>query len=244
MSSPMRITSGFTQDAPFQPLAQIGQPNPMFYATFFDEFIGYLSGKYTETNTGNGSVGQTAGAFGRALFTTNSSTPAATDISSMQIDAAAFTVASTYKFAYACRFQVADATNCAFNAGIIQTTTTPFTVTDGIYFGKASGSTAITLYVVSGSTVTGSVAMNYTPANATDFDLAFLYDGKGNVEAWAGAGLIGRVTNQNTASIGYNSKVTPTSFPTAVLNPTVALQSGTAASTTLNLDFLYAARER
>lgn len=244
MGAPTRFTSGFTQDYPFQPLGQIGQQNPMFYATYHDEFIGYLPGRYVITTTSAGTVAQTAGAFGRLLFTTNATTPLATDIASLQVDAAAFSLASNYKCAYFTRFQVSDVTNSAFNVGLIQTSTTPFTVTDGIYFGKASGSAVVTLYSVSASVVTGSVVVPVTLANATDIDLAFLYDGKGNILAYTGYPLVGKVPVQSSAVLGPTASMIPTSFTSTVLTPTLAIQSGTASSKTMNVDFQYAARER
>ena len=39
--APVRITAGFTQDMNFQPLGLIGQPDPVFYATAFDDFMFY-----------------------------------------------------------------------------------------------------------------------------------------------------------------------------------------------------------
>ena len=243
MAAPTRFLSGFTQDASWQPLGQIGIPDPFFYASYHDDYIGYIPGRYTNTVNANGTIAQTAGAYGRILFTTNSSTPLATDIASQQIDSAAFPIPSGKRVAYLVRLQLADVTNPQVSFGLIQTTTTPFTVTDGIYINKPSGSTVLTARCVVSSTVTGSVVVPYTPVNATDFDLAFLVDRKGKVSIWAGTGLIG-AKSQNTATLGPMASFTPTSLPTATLNPTMALQSGTATSKTMNVDLQFAAVER
>lgn len=243
MTVPTRLTKGFTQDASWQPLGQIGIPDPFFYAAYYDDYIGYLPGRYTNTVNANGTIAQAAGAYGRLLFTTNSSTPLATDIASQQVDAAAFSIPSGKKVAYLVRAQLADVTNPQVSFGLIQTTTTPFTVTDGIYINKPSGSTVLTAYCVVSSAVTGSVVVPYTPVNATDFDLGILVDAKGKVSIWAGVGLIG-AKSQNTAALGPMISFTPTSLPTAVLNPTMALESGTTTSKTMNVDLQFAAVER
>lgn len=244
MASPVRFPSGMTQARKFQPLGEMGIPNPLFYATFTDDFISYQAGRYVITANANGGVTQQASPLGRVALTTNSVTPLAGDITSMQIDAAAFSLVPTYKCAYAIRLSLADVTNPAFNFGLIQTTTTPFTVVDGIYVGKATGSTVLTLYSVVGSVVTGSAVIPYTPVNSTDFDVAIYYDGKGNVYGSAGVGLMGRVVSQNTAILSPQVRITPTSLTAVILNPTIALQSGTASSKVLSVDFLYTARER
>lgn len=244
MPSPMRIPAGFTQNLPFQPLAKVGIPDPLWDAYYVDDFMGYVAGFYTVTATGNGTIAATSanGTGGRVLFTTNSSTPAGTDIVSMQVDSAGHSFAAGQHTAFVTRLQLADVTNPAFLAGIIQTTTTPFTVTNGVYFTKASGATAITLNVVSASVNVGSVTIPLsalTLANATDFDLGFYYSEKGEVEVFAGNGLVGHKPNQNTATLGPIARVTPTAVPTGQCTPTLALQSGTATSKTMVADFLY-----
>jgi len=246
--APMRIPAGFTQDAPYQPLNRLGIPNPFFYAVYEDDFLHYNAADYTVTVNANGTAAATPGAYGRLLFTTNSSTPLVTDIVSVQTTAADFVNTATKKLAFLARGQLADVTNPAILWGLIQTTTTPFTVVDGIYFSKVSGSTAITLNVVASSVSQGSVtipAAALTPVNATDFDLSFTVTSKGVIEVYAGTGLIGQDLSQDTPTpLGPVATLTPTAFPTAVLNPTVAVQSGTASSKTMNMDFVFTAAER
>lgn len=243
MAVPTRFTKGFTQDAAWQPLGQLGIPDPFFYAAYYDDYIGYMPARYTNTVNANGTIAQVAGAYGRILFTTNSSTPLATDIASQQLDLEAFPIPSGKKVAYLVRLQLADVTNPQVSFGLIQTTTTPFTVTDGIYINKPSGSTVFTARCVVSSVVTGSVTIPFTPVAATDFDLGFLIDQKGKISIWAGSNLIGP-KNQNTATLGPMASFTPTALPTAVLNTVMALQSGTTTSKTMNVDLQFAAVER
>jgi len=244
MSTPTRFTSGFTQDRIFQPLGNIGQPNPFYYATYYDDFIGYVSSRYIKTITTAGTISQVAGANGRVLFTTNATTPLATDIAALQIDYASIALLTTNKASYLCRIQLADVVNSEVNVGFIPATVTPFTVTDGLYLGKASGATQFTLYNVIGSVVQNSIVVPFTPTNNVDFDLSSYYNARGSVYVYAGSNLVGHKSNQNKALLGPAASIEVASLPTITLNPTLALMSGAAASTNLNVDFHYSAVER
>lgn len=250
--SPVRFPAGVSTDFPFQPLANFGNENPFMYATLEDDFYNSLgaAGAWTATKTGNGTIAHTAGAGGLALFTTNSTTPAGTDICSIQAPAAGFAFASMKKAFFLARLQLSSATNAAFLAGLIQTTTTPFTVTDGLYFLKASGAAN---NLILRSTV-GSVNTDltiptsaYTLANNTNIDLGFHVDRAGNVYAFVGSQLVGFMPQSGTGSStpprGGVAAFAPT-LTTANLNLTAAIQSGTAASSTMTLDFLMASVER
>lgn len=243
MSSPMRVTAGFTQDAVWQPMGMLGKPNPFFYACYNDDFTDYNAGDYTVTASG-GSVAATAGSYGRLLFTTGAT---ATNFAEIQLKVAPFAFISGKKLFYMTRFKVSDATNSVINAGLIQTTTTPYTVTDGIYFNKADAGTAITLEVVSGSTTIGSVAIPTTLADNTDIDLAFTVMSSGDIWVYSGSGLIGQVS-QNSGTLGPTAKVLASSLTaamtTADLNPTLAIQTTAAAAITLNADLQGACLER
>lgn len=247
---PVRNVAGATSDAPWQPLADCGYGNPFFYHAFADDFDTQLgaAGLYTKTATGNGTVAHTAGDGGLALFTTNSSTPAGTDICSLQLPAASVSLTQGKKLFYVTRLQLANATNPAFVLGLIQTTTTPFTVTDGIWFSKASGSTNIFLNHAVASTVTQVQvpAGALTPANATNFDLGFYLMRNGDIVAFAGSQLVGLMFQNGTTPpyAGPQARITPASLTTANLNLTMAVQSGTAASTTMTADFHGVFKER
>lgn len=246
MPTPVRFLSGYTQDAPWQPLGQIGMQDPFFYVEDADDFAPWRPGGIAITATGNGSVAPTPGAGGIVLFTTNSSTPAGTDIAAIQRPNSdmGFPSPTTKKAAFLCRVQLADVTNSQMTVGWLNTTATPFAPTDGVYFNKASGSTAITINVLVASSVTATLTIPFVPTNATYFDLGWYLDPRTQqILVFAGSNLIG-YQNQNTASLGPVARVTPTAFPTVGLNPTLALQSGTATSKTMLADFFCSYLER
>lgn len=247
--APMRLAAGFTQQRVFQPFGLMGVPDPLWYIQNFDDFTHWVAGRYTLTNTGNGTIAGADGDGGRVLFTTNSTTPAGTDISSLQSANAYLAMDSTKKFGCMARFQLADVTNPAVNVGLIQKTATPFTVVNGIYLNKPSASTVFTLNVVSASTVQASFAIpaaSFTPVNATDFDIGFQYDGRSQLLIYAGTGLMGSQPDQDRANLGLVGRLDLSSLTLAAtaLCMTLAIQSGTASSKTMNADFLTAAKER
>ena len=245
MSNPVRFTSGFTQDAPYQPLASIGVPDPFFYAYYEDDFLPYNASLYTVT-AASGTVAASAagGSGGRILFTTGAT---ASNFAAIQLPVADFAYTATKKLAFLCRIQAADITLSAINVGLIQTTATPFTVTDGIYFSKAAASTNIIVNVVTGSTVIGTTTLSGLLTAATDIDLGFVVDRLGNILIYAGNNLVGQ-KRQDLATLGPAGKILASSLTgsltSVLLNPSIAIGTSTTAAKTLYADFLYAAQER
>src|SRR2546425_4646748 len=150
---PVRNTSGGTSDAAWQPLADCGAGNPFFYHSTFDDFdySVNVTGVYTQTKTGVGTIASTPGDGGLALFTTAA---LSTDLCSIQLPAANFTLNATKKLFFECRLKVSSAANAAFRVGLLQTTATPFTATDGIFFDKPTGGTVLNIVSVVTSVAT------------------------------------------------------------------------------------------
>ena len=257
--TPVRFEKGVSTDAAYGPLRAFGLPHPFNYHYWEDDFelSPGVTGIYTQTKTGNGTIAVAAGDGGRALFTTNSSTPAVGDICSIQLPAASFKMVAGYRAWYMVRLQLADITNPALLVGLIQTTATPFTVVDGIYISKASASTNLVANCVVSSANVGSATVAAATSRLTaaqDIDLAFHLTRTGEVEVYMGSNLVfvpqsgtGSVNSagvSNLPVVGPVARFTPTSLPSANLNLTVAVQSGTASSKTMNADFVMAAKER
>lgn len=248
MAAPTRFQSGFTQDMTWQPLGNIGIPDPFFYAYYEDEFLPYNAALYTVTATG-GSVAATAanGAGGRILFTTGTTVG---NFGEIQLPVAGLQYVPGKKMAYLTRVRIGQSTN-AFVAGLINTTATPFTggsITDGIYFSSAAGSTTITLTAVTGGTVIGTDNINTPYTVGADFDLGFYVDRLGNIKAFGGLNLVG-AKRPNTATLGPTDGIQASNMTgaisTVLLNPTLAVSNGTtAAAGTMVADFMFAGTER
>lgn len=249
--TPTRLTAGLSTDFPYGPLANMGMPNPFFYHMTSDDFDQEIAESgYTKTTSGNGTIALTPGDGGRALFTTNSSTPAAGDVASLQLPAAGFTFTALKKSFFLCRVQLSDVINAGLLTGLIQTTATPFTVTDGLYFLKASGSaTNLILRSTIGSVNTDLVipVAAYALANNVDIDLAWFVDRNQTAYAFVGGQLVGYIPQSGigatTPARGPAASFAPV-LTAAVLNQTIALQSGTATSKTANADFIMTSKER
>jgi hypothetical protein len=165
------------------------------------------------------------------------------DVTSIQLPAASFSFTAGKKSFFLCRLQVDDATNASFNVGLIQTTATPFTVTDGLFFKKAAGATTLVLASVVGSVETDiAIPSTLYPTNNTNIDMGWYVDRNQNVYAYVGSPLVGYV-QQNVAKLGPVGKGAPT-LTAANLNFTVALGAGSAAARTAKVDFAMSAKER
>lgn len=249
--SPVRYPSGVSTDFPKNILADFGVPHPFKYHYFEDDFDNSLgvTGNYTKTLTGNGTIAEAAGDGGLALFTTNSSTPAATDLAQLQTPVADFSLPTNgKKVFFLTRVQMADVTNPGFVAGLVAVGTNTYTTpADGIFFYKAATTGALLLHTAVGGTIVSYTipASAYTLANSTNIDLGFYLDRNSNLYVFVGSDM---VTYAPTSGYGNppgpSLSITAPSLTTANLAPTLAITSGTTASKTLTADFLLAAKER
>lgn len=244
-SAPSRFINGMTQAGKFQPFGELGIPDPFYYAVYEDDFLPYAASNYTVTATG-GSVAASAagGAGGRILMTTGA---VITNFASLQQAAASFSAVNGTKLAYLCRIQMTDVTNSVLTAGLIQTTATPGTITNGIVITKAAASTNIVVSVISASTTIATTTISGLLTNGQDIDLGFLMDRSGNIQVHAGNSLVGNKSRQNVATLGPRGKILATAitaYPVGLLNPTIAVTAGTGALQTMYVDFMAAGQER
>ena len=248
---PVRLPAGGTTDWPWQPLADCGAGNPFFYHSFYDDMDSSLTvtGAYTVTKTGTGTAANTPGDGGLGLLTTQA--VAGTDIVAIQLPAADFTLTLGLKLFFQARIQLNDVINNLFLAGIIQTTATPFTVTDGVYFLKGAGATNLSINSAVGGVIT-SVAIPvaaFTLTNNINVDIAFYLTRQGDIVAFVDSKLVGFIPQSGTGTqsppnAGVVARITAPALTAVVLNPTIALQSGTTGAKTLILDYVAVQKER
>jgi hypothetical protein len=220
-------------------MAQSGFGNPFFYHQFSDDFDNALGASGLYTLTGTGSAAHTPGDGGLGLFSTTGS---ASTHATIQLPVASVslpltgnnppvTANSSKKLFYLARMQLSDVTLTGFIAGLCATGA-PFTtgvtnVTDGLYFYKAPGGTALQLINVasnagspSGASFTNTFVIPttaYSLVAATNFDIGFYIDGNQNLFAYVGSQLVGWIPQSGTG--GVNAAGTP-SLP--VLGPVLA----------------------
>lgn len=226
-----RLPNGVTNVADNALFADMVQPDPTKFHQFFDDFDNYAAGDWTVTETQAGATQALTAGDGGLLLVTNSA--ADDDLVALQKNPAAFTFTAGKKTFFRCRFKVSDATQSDVVFGLQVVDTTPLDVTDGVYFLKADGSTAISVVcrknATTGSTSASSIA---TLANDTFITLGFYYDGESKVYYEVNGSVVGSLDG------------TSAYLPDTDCTVSFALQNGEAAAKTMTVDYVYVAKER
>lgn len=248
---PAAFIAGVSIDQPWQPLAECGADNLAFYHSFFDDFDPYLAASYNPTLSGTGAaIAGVAGDGGIAQFTTGSTA----GVISLQHSVASYTINSQPKKVFwEARLQMSAWATAGITGvfGLIQTTATPGTVTDGVYFTlSAAGVLAINSANASAITTVAIPVGTYSLGANASVDLAFYINRNGDVLAYVDTALVGYIpqslvgTPGNPQNAGATARITAPSLTSAVLNPTLALiQAGTSV-VTMKADFQQVQKER
>ena len=226
-----RFPNGVTNVADNALFADMVQPDPTKFHTYFNDFDTYTAGDWAVTETQAGATQALTAGDGGLLLLTN--TAADDDLVALQKNPAAFTFTAGKKTFFSCRFKVSDATQSDVVIGLQVVDATPLDVTDGVYFLKADGSTAISVIcrknASTGSTSASSIT---TLANDTFIELGFAYDGEGKVYYEVNGNVVGSLD----ASSSY--------LPDTTCTVSFAIQNGEAVAKTMTLDYIYVAKER
>lgn len=253
---PTRLSAGSTTDSRYNLLSDSGFGNPFFYHQFQDDFDNQLgaTGLYTSTLVGTGVAGaHAAGDGGISSFVTGAT---ASSSSLIQLPAASVNLpgmstvspylpTSIKKLFYLARISLSNITNMDFIAGLCNTGATfaagAPSVTDGIYFHKPAGGTALTLTAKagagqspSGSAVSYDLTIPttaYTLVNATYIDLGFYIDRYQDLYAFVGNPLlVGFSTQSGSGSVSSAGvSVSPPNGPVAALINQLPVQVPVAA---------------
>lgn len=250
---PVAYTSGITQAQPFQPFSDCGVGVPVFYHTFAEDFddadIFTTGQRYTLTLVGTGTFASTSGDGGLALFTTGAVSGDEVEIQTVN---GLFTHTAVKKLFFATKLQMNTVATSSMIAGLVATDTDLFTaIADGIWF-RWTGGGALTINSAIGGVVTSATipAGAYTMANATNIELAFEVTRQGDILAYVDTQLVGFIpqsnigTSGNPQNAGAVARITAPSITTAVMKPTLAIQTDSAAAKTMTVDFLVASKER
>jgi len=217
---------GFTNAGLSSVLQTYLDADPTVMHTYFSDFDIFTAGDWTNTATGAVTNAVAAG-DGGTLSMLNSA--ANNDLDSLQLKAASFAITSGKDAWFKTRFKLSNATNAALTLGLIQTTTTPLTVTNGLYLSKAAASTTLNAKVASGSAIS-------TTAVGTMADDTYVVVG---LHYSANANAIFIYLNGNRVG-----QLATTNLPSSALNLTIAVANGTAAANTLTVDYVLASTAR
>ena len=226
-----RFPFGVTNVGETNLFADMVKPDPTLFHEYFNDFDTYTAGDWVVTETDAGATQALTAGDGGLLLITN--TAADNDLVALQKTPAAWTFTSGKKLFFRCRFKVSDATQSDLVFGLQVVDTTPLDVTDGVYFLKADGSTAVSVVcrknATTGSTSASSIA---TLANDTFIELGFYYDGEGKVAYEVNGNVVGSLD----ASSAY--------LPDTTCTVSFALQNGEGVAKTMTVDYVYVAKER
>ena len=226
-----RFPYGLTNVGETDLFADMVQPDPTLFHTYFNDFDTYVAGDWTVTETDSGATQALTAGDGGLLLVTN--TAADDDLVALQKNPAAFTFTAGKKTFFRCRFKVSDATQSDVVFGLQVVDATPLDVTDGIYFLKADGAATVNFVcrknASTGSTSALAVA---TMANDTFIELGFYYDGESKVAYEVNGNVLGSLD----ASSAY--------LPDTTCTVSFALQNGEAVAKTMTVDYIYVAKER
>jgi len=255
MASPTRFPAGVSTQPVGSTLGQYPLPDPTEVAQDFHEFEQYVAGDWTVTNTtSHATIGLTAGAGGLMSIAGGASSVTA-DIGAIlsnplnfniPVNAVSSSYPPTTKAWYYTGFKVTTAINDQIQLGVTSSNAA-LTPTDGIYFNKAAGSTAITFVVRKSSASLAATAYSTgtttvaTLVNATFIKLAWYYDGAGTVGVFVNDSLVCSV------DVGFISGTVAATFPQAVnLGQGFGLKSAATAPTTSDMivDFSLASQTR
>ena len=226
-----RFPYGLTNVSEVDLFADMVQPDPTLFHTYFNDFDTYVAGDWTVTETDAAATQALTAGDGGLLLITN--TAADNDLVALQKNPAAFTFTAGKKTFFRCRFKVSDATQSDLVFGLQVVDSTPLDVTDGIYFLKADGAATVDFIcrknASTGSTSASAVA---TMANDTFIELGFYYDGQSKVAYEVNGSVLGSLDASSTY------------LPDTTCTVSFALQNGEAVAKTMTVDYVYVAKER
>jgi hypothetical protein len=226
MSSPTRFPYGLTTTTKASNLGQFILPDVTKAHPYFNDFDVYAAGDWTITQTST-SAAALANIDGGALTISNGT--ADDSISVYQLANESFKFQAGKKLWFKARFQVSDATDSDVLIGLAITDTTPLDATDGVFFLKSDNSAVCSLKVVKNSTATTTTAA--TLVSATMVTLGYYYNGVDEIQIFV-----------NDVQVGTSAVTNlPDDEELAVI---FAVQNGAAASKTMTVDYILAAKER
>lgn len=226
-----RFPYGLTNVGETDLFADMVQPDPTLFHTYFNDFDTYTAGDWTVTETDSGATQALTAGDGGLLLITN--TAANDDLVALQKNPAAFTFTAGKKTFFRCRFKVSDATQSDIIFGLQVVDSTPLDVTDGIYFLKADGAATVDFICrKNASTGSTSAAAVATMANDTFIELGFYYDGQSKVAYEVNGSVLGSLDASSTY------------LPDTICTVSFALQNGEAVAKTMTVDYVYVAKER
>ncbi len=229
MAAPTSFPSGVSTRRAPDPLANYSHPDPTDQHRFFDDFDTYTSTSWTATVTGSGTTALTAGDGGLVVLTTSATSA---DNVFLQKTTEGFSFETGKQAWFKIRLKV-DALTSVIAVGLQVTDTTPLDVTDGIYFLSTVTTGAVTCLVRKNAATGSASGTGITLVANTFTELAWYWDGKDTVNYY-----------QDGVQKGSITGVAASYLPDTTTTPSLAIQTSTAATKALTVDYMLAAKSR
>jgi len=238
-AKPVRFPRGLSTAPSYAPLGWYPRPSPFHTHQYDNDFDTYNAADWTLAAT-TGTTALTAGNGGLVIQTTAAT---AADIQHNLKNPAAFATQAGQGLWFMWRGQVSSVTDQLAIMGL-QAGGTAFAPVDGIFFTKAAAATAFVLNIRAAGVSTTLTLPGLVIAAATNYALAFYYDGDRSVTAWGG-----QITNPGTINsvalsyLGTIGTMTLTNLPTVNLGVSFGTQNGASVLRTMTTDYIMAANE-
>ena len=144
-----------------------------------------------------------------------------------------FALASAKKVWFKARLKADDVDTCSIKAGLILYDATDPVETaqsDGLWFQSDDGDANLDFYTYKSSVATVSDTAITTIADDTYFTVAFYFDGSSNIYYYV--------------NDSFEGSASTSSYPTGQLLPSFGIMNGSAAQSTLSVDFICAIEDR
>jgi hypothetical protein len=205
-----------------------GLPDPASWHTFFDDFDTYVAADWVVTEVGIATQVLTD-EDGGVLLITNAA--ADNDSSFSQLLPESFKFEAGKRVIFKARFKISDAVQSDFVMGLQIKDTTPLAVSDGVFFMKDDGDALLDFSVFNTSVGVTRTALA-SLVTATHIEVAFHYNGKDEVQAFANGALAASILTSAIA------------VPTTELTVSYGVQNGEAVAKTMSVDYILVAKER
>lgn len=224
-----RFPNGISTNQDVELLGQYGLQDPTQFSTFFDDFHnGFTVGSngWTVTNVGTGTE-VIADADNGILQLTNDVND--NDSIAIQRSKETFLFETGKKLFFKARLKISDATESQLIAGLQILDTTPFDVTDGVYFSKADGDATLKIFVEKDGTSSSEDVAELE--DDTFVTIGFFYDGIDKVVAFVNNGAVVSVA---TTNLPDDEELTSSFF----------IENGEAVAKVMDLDYVFVSKER
>lgn len=245
MGTPTRYPNGISTADKGSTLFNLPAQDPTKICSYFNDFFEFMSTDtllWTVTKVGTGTIALTDGSFGELLLTNSAADNDAINVNKV---GEFFRPVSGKKMWMKARFKVSDATESDFAIGLAITDTTMITAgggangdgcTDGIFFSKDDGDTALDFQTQLDTTTGQNRATAIATVGTAYMTVGFEYDGKRTIEYYVNDVKKGSLTTDDGAGNSY--------LPDTDLTIAFNITNGTNAAKTMTVDYIYAAIER